>query len=269
MRRMVQRAGLALAVLSIAGVPAARASHSREIDRRYARALESAQKGDYWRALHDAETIVKADPGWADGQQLYHAAGYEAHFREGLRLIDSGDWEHAGKQLENARVYKDTPALAGTLRMVEEHLQQQAMARKADAQAEAAQAQARSAAATAFSQRLDGIAAALEAGDRRLADERIREMPSAGDLPLGAAHANLVAPLRLYTAGRTADARLSARALASAGDPAAAALVLFLNARLRQEVWPAGLRVGAPLYGLALLASLYWGLRREARGGVR
>lgn len=306
MRLALHRAAMLAAALHLAGgIPGARAAHSKDIDRLYLQAVAEAQKADYWHALHDAESVLRADPGWSDAQQLRRTAGYEAHFREALRLIDSSDWSKATRQLEEARVYKDAPVLAAKLRLVRAHLEEEETAQQSAGRYAAALSEARSAAqrgdfatararlseclqtkpgdaalraeiealdaraasAAALGDYLASVTGALAAGDWKLADQRIRLVPSIPDPPPPVAHAALLGPLRLYAAGRAAEARDHARLLfARQSDSFAGPLLLFLNARVRVEAAPVALAWMGPLYAAALAASLYFGLRRELRG---
>jgi len=252
------RALIAIALWTPPGAYCAQPAHSKEAQRLLARATASEQKGDYWQALRDAEAVLRVDAGWAEAQRLRRNAGYQAHYNEALRLIDSADWKNAADQLENARVYGNTPELSAKVRLVRAQMHQEEDAR-------AAAEQARAAALAALNEYLASVTQALAAGDWRLADRRIRHLPAIPEPVPVAAHGDLLPAFQAYARGQIGEARTAATAHR---DAAAESFLLFLNSRARQERVPVGLGLMGALYAAALLASIYWGLRRELEGRV-
>ena len=278
-----------VALLLLLTLPAA-AFRDAASERLFARARQNVRAGDYWSALRDLEILAGTEPNWPEAARLRRTAGYQAHYRSALSLMESGNWTQAREQLENARAYSATPALARAMRDVESHLaarDQDAKFRATFASAQDALNRSDLAAARALLQdcsrlkpadegvrsalsRLDGrekLAAwlsatvrSLSAADWQALDANLKHIPDGDD------SFALLPSFRLFAQGRTAEARATAKRLAIADDPSreeARAFLLFLNARERARRFPGALGTIGGLYIAALLASLYAGLRRE------
>lgn len=263
MSAMLARAAIWVAVLPLLA-PGAEPAHSKEAERLFNLAVLSENRGDYWQALRDAEAALRADPAWAEAQRLRRTAGYEAHYREALRLMDTGDWKQAEDQLENARVYGNTAELSAKLRLARTHLRRPVAPRAADERFETAIPAASNAAAMAsLNDYLNSVRQALAARDWSLVEQRIRHIPTAQE---PAAQDDLLPALRLYAGGQASQARAAAKALATRqSDAAAQSFLIFLNFRARHEKLSAVLVLITGMYAAALLLSLYCGLRREVR----
>jgi hypothetical protein len=252
-----------------------RGAHKPEGERQYAHAVASAQKGDYWQALRDAEAVLRVEPGWVEARQLRRTAGFEAHYREALRRIAAGEWKEAQGQLENARTYSTNPALVARLRQVRSHIRQDEMAPAPEDRSESARLEARKelekldaraariAAGTGY---LASVTQALVAGDWRLVEQRIGFVPESVEFAPETPGRDLLPALQLYARGRADEARAAARLLIEgpATHSAAPSFLLFLNSHARRRESPAILACLGGAYLVVLLLSLYVGLRREA-----
>jgi hypothetical protein len=262
-------------------------------ERLFARGLLSEKKGDYWQALRDAEAVLRADPGSVAAQRLRRTAGYEAHYREALRLIDSGRWNAAADQLENARVYGSTPALSAKLRLVHTHLVHTHLVQTQLVQTNLVQTNllrthlaptqpvkaaehrdldtTQATALAALNDYLGSVNQALAAADWNLVDQRIRQLPAAVEPAPPAVRYDLLPSFRLYAEGHAGEARVAAKLVAAQlmaarqSDEAAQSFLSFLNSRARHEKLPALLGLLSAMYAAALMLGLYFGLRREVR----
>ncbi len=115
----------------------------------------------------------------------------------------------------------------------------------------------------AWNSSVSAILSALERNDWPLVERSIRQLPEAPPSIKPLPHAELIPIFRMATQGRLRDARHAAAALIVSNHETAAAsgFACFVNANLRAESLPPGLAAVGAIYCLALLASLYLGLR--------
>jgi hypothetical protein len=115
----------------------------------------------------------------------------------------------------------------------------------------------------AWNSSVSAVLSALERNDWPLVERSIRQLPEAPPSIKPLPHAELIPIFRLGAQGHLRDARHAAAALVVSNHEtaAASAFARFVNASLRTESLPAGLAAAGAFYCLALLASLYLGLR--------